>query len=260
MTKPIGLTIAGSDSIGGAGLQADLKTFEAFDVYGTSVVTLITAQNTQGVTKLEVLSPSLVEAQLAAVCEDVSVNATKTGALGSSSVIECVAVGIEKYDLRKLVVDPVMVSKHGHQLIDDNAVESMVEGLIPLATVITPNIHEAGLLAETDIESPGEMEEVAASLRDRFGVSVLITGGSLTEEAAVDVLADGDGVVSFRSERQATESTHGTGCTLSAAIAAGLARDVPLRKAVEMGKNYVDRAMREAPDVGGGIGPLNHRR
>jgi hydroxymethylpyrimidine/phosphomethylpyrimidine kinase len=260
MTKPIGLTIAGSDSIGGAGLQADLKTFEAFDVYGTSVVSLITAQNTQGVEHVEMLSPSLVEGQLRAVCTDVDVAATKTGALGNAGVIERVAAGVHEFGLANLVVDPVMVSKHGHQLIDESAVEAMVESLIPMASVITPNLHEAALLADESIRTAAEMEEAAVALRERFGVSVLITGGSLADADAIDVLADSDGVTRFRSERQQSRSTHGTGCTLSAAIAAGLARGVPLRKAVEMGKDYVDRAMRQAPNIGGGIGPLNHRQ
>jgi hydroxymethylpyrimidine/phosphomethylpyrimidine kinase len=254
---PTALTIAGSDPSGGAGLQADLKTFHQHGVYGMAVVTLLTVQNTRRVSRVDVLSPELVAEQLAAVRDDISPAAVKTGALGSAAVIEAVARGLEGL-AAPLVVDPVMISKHGHPLLADDARRALVEQLLPLATLVTPNAHEAAALTGLPVTSLAEAEAAAASLASRGPRAVLVKGGHLSEREAVDVLFAGGRAVHLASPRVDTPHTHGTGCTLSAAIAARLARGEALEAAVRGAKVWLSRALASAPGLGQGIGPVNH--
>jgi hydroxymethylpyrimidine/phosphomethylpyrimidine kinase len=258
-TPPIVLTIAGSDPSGGAGLQADLKTFHRFGVFGTSVVTLITAQNTRGVTRVDLLDGDAVEAQLQAVFSDVPPLAVKTGAIGSGPVIGRVAAYLEQHlNGAQLVVDPVMISKHGHHLLPADAVEALVKRLLPLATVVTPNWHEAAALsgvAVTDLVSA----RTAARVLLQSGVrAVLITGGAGDSPLAADVLVTADRVDELPALRLASRSTHGTGCTFAAAVTAHLALGYDIAEATRRSKAYVHHAIDTAPAIGGGIGPVNH--
>lgn len=254
----IALTVAGSDSGGGAGIQADLKTFHRFGVFGTSVLTLVTAQNTLGVQEVHTLPGGLLRSQLDTVMGDLRPHAVKTGALGSAEGIEAVAEGLGRWRPDHLVVDPVMISKHGHPLLDAEAVESLVRTLLPLATVLTPNLHEAGALLGATIGSEGEMEEAARELSSFGPEAVLIKGGSLPGDEAIDLLWDGRKAHRLVAPKIASGSTHGTGCTFSAAIAACLASGHALLQAVEAAKRFVTRGIREAPKVGAGVGPVNH--
>lgn len=252
---PVALTIAGSDPSGGAGLQADLKTFQQFGVYGMSVVTLLTVQNTQRVSAVEVLDPEFVRAQLHACCSDIPPQAAKTGALGSAAMIETVASAAEGFAF-PLVVDPVMISKHGDTLLPDDAVEVLKETLLPRAALLTPNVHEAAALTGLTIDSVADLEAAARVLADRGPQAVLVKGGQMGD-VAVDVLyADGH-AERLESPRLDTPHTHGTGCVLSAAITAGLARGDALLDAVKTAKRFVQAAIRSAPGLGGGRGPIN---
>lgn len=260
MSKPpVTLTIAGSDSSGGAGIQADIKAFERFGTFGTSAITLLTAQNTQGVQSIEYLDPRFVRAQIDSVVTDFTVAGTKTGALGNAGIIEAVTTAVREYALAPLVVDPVMISKHGHSLVDEDAATALVELLIPLATLITPNTHEAAQLAGDTIHDVDDMERVAKALHTRSGGAVLITGGSLTGTHAVDVLATEAGVERMVVPMISSRSVHGTGCTFSAAITSLLALGVPLRDSVETAKDYLAMTIAEAPGIGHGVGPLWHQ-
>ncbi|MEM1056325.1 MAG: bifunctional hydroxymethylpyrimidine kinase/phosphomethylpyrimidine kinase [Bacteroidota bacterium] len=254
------LTIAGSDSGGGAGIQADLKTFEALGVFGMSAITAVTAQNTQGVTGFVALEPSFVTQQIETVAADLPVNAVKTGMLATAEIVHAVADAVERLALAPLVVDPVMVATSGDPLLAPDAVQAYRERLLPLAEVLTPNTHEAEALLGWPVRTLDDARRAAREiLTDLGGAAVLVKGGHLDGETeAVDVLADPDGERIYRTERIETTSTHGTGCTLASAIAAHLARGETLREAVAGAKAYLTEALRHAPGLGGGHGPVRH--
>jgi hydroxymethylpyrimidine/phosphomethylpyrimidine kinase len=254
----IALTIAGSDSGGGAGIQADLKTFHQFGVFGTSVITAVTAQNTRGVRFWEAVSPALVTAQLAALADDLPPAAVKSGMLGSAAVTGAVADALTHYGLPNYVLDPVMVASSGDRLLDADAERVVAERLLPLALLVTPNLDEAAMLAGFEVRSVDAMERAARALLERGAQAALVKGGHLAGDAVVDVLARGGQVRRFERRRIAAKGSHGTGCTLSAAIAAGLALGAPLERAVESALDFVHRAIAAAPGLGSGHGPLNH--
>ena len=259
----IALTIAGSDSGGGAGIQADLKTFHQFGVFGTSAVTAVTAQKTVGVLDWEALSPAVVARQIDALAADLPPAAVKTGMLGSAKIVDVVAERIAALRLPNYVLDPVMVATSGDRLLDKKAEALIARRLLPLAQLVTPNLNEATILVGTDVRTPDEMEEAAHTLVSMGARAALIKGGHLRNtEAIVDVLVhDGGGAVRrFSHERIETTSTHGTGCTLSAGIVAGLALGRSLQQAVSDALDFVHRAIAAAPGLGNekGHGPLNH--
>jgi len=254
---PKALTIAGSDSGGGAGIQADLKTFAALGVYGTSVITAVTAQNTLGVTGVHNLPPEFVALQLEAVLSDIGTDAAKIGMLANAEIIRAVADKIQEFKLEKLVLDPVMVAKSGDHLLAPEAREALIENLLPLALVVTPNIHEAQVLTGLAISDLDDMEKAARVLHGYGTPYVIVKGGHL-EGVATDVLFDGSEFHHFPGERFVTKNTHGTGCTYSAAIAAGLARGLPVFEAVRQAKEYISTALAFALDIGGGHGPTHH--
>lgn len=260
MSKPVALTIAGSDSGGGAGIQADIKAMEANGVFATSALAAVTAQNTEAVTEAYDLPPSLVAAQIDAVAEDLPVQATKTGMLSAPAIIEVVADRVEAHGLEPFVVDPVMISKSGFKLLQDEAIDTLVDELLPLATVITPNVQEAvHLTSVDDIETVDDLRVAAEALYEKGPDAVLVKGGHLTEEEnAVDVLVDGTSVRTFSAPRIDTPHTHGTGCTYASAIAANLARGHDLDSAVDRAKRYVTGAIKHALPLGRGHGPTNH--
>jgi hydroxymethylpyrimidine/phosphomethylpyrimidine kinase len=257
MTVPKALTIAGSDSGGGAGIQADLKTFSAFGVFGMSVLTAVTAQNSLGVQGVENLSPAFVARQLESVLSDFGTDAAKTGMLSTAAIIRAVAAALGRYRVERLVVDPVMVAKSGDPLLEPDARDALVAEILPLALVVTPNLHEAAVLAGIPVTSPGEMEEAARRIHRLGSQNVLVKGGHLRGEA-LDLLYDGRGFTPFSAPRVDSANTHGTGCTYSAAIAAGLAMGRPLVAAVGEAKAYVTRAILEGFSVGRGVGALRH--
>ena len=260
MTKPIALTIAGSDSGGGAGIQADIKAMEANGVFATSALAAVTAQNTETVAEAHDLPPALVAAQIDAVAEDMDVRAVKTGMLSAPRIIETVVDRIGAHDLRPLVVDPVMISKTGFKLLKEEAIETLRDELLPQARLITPNVHEAEHLSDVDsIESVGDLRTAAEALLETGAGAVLAKGGHLSEEdEAVDVLVDGQEVHTVSAPRIDTRHTHGTGCTYASAIAANLATGHALHPAVERAKRYVTGAIRHALPLGQGRGPTNH--
>jgi hydroxymethylpyrimidine/phosphomethylpyrimidine kinase len=258
MSQPVVLTIAGSDSGAGAGIQADLKTFAALGVYGVSVITAITAQNTVGVRAVQEIDPDVISAQLDAVAEDFSIAALKTGMLSSAAVIDTVVAGLRRHALRPLVVDPVMIAKSGDRLLREDAVETLRRTLLPLAYVVTPNIPEAEVLAGLAIRTHADRVEAGRAIMGLGAHAVVIKGGHSDDDPIVDLLVDGDGVHEFRAARIATGSTHGTGCTFSAAIAAGLGRGEDLAAAVGEARAYLSSALAQAPGLGHGHGPLNH--
>ncbi len=256
-TVPTAMTIAGSDSGGGAGIQADLKTFAALGVYGVSALTAITAQNTIGVKEAHELPAEIVNAQIEAVLTDIGAEAVKTGMLANSSIIECVAEAVQRHKVRWLVVDPVMVAKSGDSLLQESAVGALRNMLVPLASIITPNIPEAETLTGIKIDSDAEAREAARALVSMGAKAVVVKGGH-REGPATDLLYDGSVFKEFSTLRIDTANTHGTGCTFASAIAAGLARDMTLLDAVALAKDYVTEAIRRSFPVGGGHGPLNH--
>jgi len=253
---PIALTIAGSDPSGGAGLQADLKTFHQFGVYGEAVVTLITVQNTLRVSRVECLPADLVVEQIRAVLEDVRPQAAKTGALGNRAIVEAVAEAAAEFDF-PLVVDPVLISKHGAPLLAEDARAALIERLIPRAALLTPNLHEAAALAGFPVRDPDQMRRAAEAIAKLGARAVLVKGGHL-ETGATDVLLADGRFYEFPAPRIATRHTHGTGCTYSAAIAACLARGLGLPDAVRTAKAFITEAIRTNPGLGGGAGPVNH--
>jgi len=253
---PVALTIAGSDSGGGAGIQADLKTFAAFDVYGASVVTALTAQNTRGVRAIAAVEPAFVAAQIDAVLDDLDVAAAKTGMLLSAAVIDAVADRLAARPVPHLVVDPVLVATSGEALLEPAALARLRERLVPLATLLTPNLREAEALTGRSVTRPADMRQAARMLLDLGARAVLLKGGHLEGEA-LDLLDDGRNVRELSAPRIATHDAHGTGCTLSAAIAAGLARGLDLGAAVEGAKRYVTRAIERAARVGQGARALH---
>lgn len=251
---PVALTIAGSDPSGGAGIQADLKTFHRFGVYGAGALTLVTVQNTRRVSRVETLDPELVRQQIDAVLEDIPPQAAKTGALGSAAIIAAVA---RAYSF-PLVVDPVMISKHGAPLLDSEARAALRELLAPRAFLMTPNLHEAEALAGFAVADLPGMRRAAEAIRTLGARNVLVKGGHL-EGVATDLLLEENGrVTEFPAPRIDTPHTHGTGCTYSAAITAGLAGGLELETAVRQAKRFIAEAIRTNPGLGGGSGPVNH--
>ena len=267
------LTIAGSDSCGGAGIQADIKTMTMNGVYAMSAVTALTAQNTTGVTQIMEVTPDFLKAQLDAVISDIFPNAVKTGMVASSELIKTIAQAVKTYSLKNLVVDPVMVATSGAKLISEEAIDTLKKELLPLATVITPNIPEAEVLLENaglsgidskslKITSESEMEEAARKIHEALGCSVLVKGGHNVNDAS-DFLygktENGEIVAKwFKGRRINNPNTHGTGCTLSSAIAANLAKGESLENAVEKAKEYISGALEAMLDLGKGSGPLMH--
>ncbi len=253
----IALTIAGSDSGGGAGIQADLKTFHQFGVFGTSVVTAVTAQNTRGVVAWEAVTPALVTAQLDAVAGDLRPGAVKSGMLAGRAIIDVVADGLRRHALAPYVLDPVMVATSGDALADDGAAAAIAAQLLPLATLVTPNLDEAERLTGRAVRDLGAMENAARELVTRGARAALVKGGHLLGADVADVLFDGHESRVFRHPRLDSRNTHGTGCALSAAITAQLALGVELLPAVERALAFVHAAIASAPGLGGGHGPLN---
>jgi hydroxymethylpyrimidine/phosphomethylpyrimidine kinase len=258
MTIAKALTIAGSDSGGGAGIQADLKTFMALGVYGTSVITAVTAQNTLGVQGVVELSPEFVAQQFDSVLSDIGAHAAKTGMLSSIPLVQTVSRKVREYRLQKLVVDPVMVAKGGHPLLREEARRVLAETLLPIALVVTPNLYEAGLLTGMEVHSRTDMEEAARRIKSLGPRYVVVKGGHLETEAC-DVLFDGREFRSYEAPKLQTVCTHGAGCTFSAAITAALARGQEIREAVTTAKMFVTKAMAAGVLIGAGHAPLNHR-
>lgn len=257
MTIPRALTVAGSDSGGGAGIQADLKTFSAYRVFGMSVLTAITAQNSVGVQDVVTLPPAFVAAQLESVLSDFGADAAKCGMLATAGIVRAVAAKLKEHRVEMLVVDPLMIATSGDPLLQPDAREVLIGELLPLALVVTPNLHEAGALAEMAVSTREDMEEAARRIAKLGPRHVLVKGGHLTGEA-VDLLFNGREFTAFSAPRIDSANTHGTGCTFSAAIAAGLARGRPLPEAVRDAKAYVTRAIREGFTPGKGVGVLRH--
>jgi hydroxymethylpyrimidine/phosphomethylpyrimidine kinase len=257
MSIPKVLTIAGSDSGGGAGVQADLKTFSAYRVFGMSVITAVTAQNSLGVQSVEYLPPSLVASQLSSVLDDLGADAAKCGMLGTEGIVQAVADGLRAHGVERLVVDPVMAATSGDALLEPGAVRALTTSLLPLALVVTPNLPEAEILAEMPVSSRTDMEEAARRIHKLGPRHVLVKGGHLKGDA-VDILYNGREFTAFQAPRVESDNTHGTGCTFSAAIAASLAKRQPLAEAVRDAKAYVTRAIREGFALGRGAGSLRH--
>jgi hydroxymethylpyrimidine/phosphomethylpyrimidine kinase len=256
MKLPVALTIAGSDSGGGAGIQADLKTFAVLGVHGTAAVTAITAQNTLGVTEILEVPPSLVREQIKVVVEDIGVQAAKTGMLSSPDIIEAVATAIEEHGLRSLVVDPVMVAKGGARLLRDDAVASLRGRLVPLAMIITPNLPEAEVLLERRIATLAERRDAARDLVTMGARAAVVKGGHSADDAT-DVFCDGSRIVELPGRRIETAHTHGSGCVFSAAITACLARGAEPLEAVREAKEFITQAIAGALEIGHGHGPVN---
>ena len=255
----IAMTIAGSDSGGGAGIQADLRTFAFHCVHGTSVLTCITAQNTQGVTRVDAMSVESVAAQFEAVMVDMRVSAIKTGMLLNQEIIRATAKKLVAFGCGNVVVDPVMVSRVGAKLLDDDAIKTMGDVLIPLAAIATPNRYEAEILADMEIQTLGDMQTAAQKIYKLGARSVLVKGGGMTGDLkAVDVWFDGDRLEILQTEVIETIHTHGTGCTLSAAIAANLALGKSKLQSVQDAKDYVTTALKYALAIGKGQGPVGH--
>jgi hydroxymethylpyrimidine/phosphomethylpyrimidine kinase len=261
MTIPIALTIAGSDSSGGAGIQADLKTFAAFGVYGASVITALTAQNTKGVTGIHQVPAAFVTAQIDAVFDDLDVKAVKIGMVSERAVIEAIVAGFKRWSPRHVVLDPVMVATSGDRLLAPDAIEALITRLIPRALVITPNLPEAAALLDEQIaSSESQIESQGKRLLAMGASAVLIKGGHGKGAESVDYLIREAGVIALTAPRIATENTHGTGCSLSSAIAAGLAKGDDLETAVRRAKAWVTAAIAAADrlSVGRGHGPIHH--
>jgi hydroxymethylpyrimidine/phosphomethylpyrimidine kinase len=251
------LTIAGSDSCGGAGIQADLKTFSALGTYGMSVITAVTAQNTRGVLDIREMDEEIVENQINCLFADIRIDAVKIGMVSNSGIISFVADCLKKNQAENIVVDPVMVSKSGHHLLKPEAKDQLVKMLFPLATVVTPNICEAGLLTGERLENLAEMKKAAQKIQGLGCPNVIIKGGHLTGDA-VDVLYDGSNFTCYEGSRIKTKNTHGTGCTFSSAIAAHLARGCPVPEAVGQAKEFINRAIAHSIELGHGCGPTHH--
>jgi hydroxymethylpyrimidine/phosphomethylpyrimidine kinase len=256
------LTIAGSDSGGGAGIQADLKTFAAIGCYGMSVITALTAQNTQGVTGIHAVPPAFATAQLEAVFSDIGADAVKIGMLFSSDLIRTVAAQLTKYRLANIVLDPVMVAQSGDKLLQDDAIEAIKQHLMPLAAVVTPNLPEAEVLLGQTLSSRGQIRPAAKKLAELGSGSVLIKGGHWQDGTSADLLylCREDRFVELAADRIATNNNHGTGCTLSSAIAAYLAKGKPIEEAVRAAKDYITEAIRAGAryELGHGHGPVHH--
>jgi hydroxymethylpyrimidine/phosphomethylpyrimidine kinase len=257
MGVPKALTVAGSDSGGGAGIQADLKTFSAFQVFGMSVLTAVTAQNSMGVTGVHDLPPEFVALQIDAVLDDFGADAVKLGMLSTGPIIRAVADRLSAHGQRRLVLDPVMVAKSGDRLLQPAARAALIEAMLPLAEVVTPNLPEAAVLADMPVATERDMEEAARRIHAQGPRHVLVKGGHLAD-SATDVLYDGQAFTRYPAPRLDSRNTHGTGCTFSAAIAAGLAQGAPLTTAVAEAKAYVTAAIRHGFAPGRGVGVLRH--
>ncbi|WP_411955207.1 bifunctional hydroxymethylpyrimidine kinase/phosphomethylpyrimidine kinase [Alkalibacillus sp. S2W] len=258
MTVVKALTIAGSDSGGGAGIQADLKTFQELKAYGMSVLTAVTAQNTLGVQGVYPLTVSQVEEQLGSVGEDLKPDALKTGMLFSAEIIEAVAKKIQQYDMNNVVVDPVMIAKGGAKLLQDEAIDTMKKDLIPLATIVTPNIPEAEVITGLTLNSLKDRKEAAKCLYQLGAQNIIIKGGHGEEEEVVDLIYDGETFTQLINERKYTTNTHGTGCTFAAAIAAELAKGVTVMEAIRVAREFIQVAIEDDLNIGSGQGPTNH--
>lgn len=258
-TPPRALTIAGSDSGGGAGIQADLKTFQALGVFGMSAVTALTAQNTLGVQGIHAVPPGFVRQQIDSVLDDIGADAVKTGMLANASIIAVVADALDQHHVERLVVDPVSASKHGDPLLEPDAVSTLRNRLLPLATVVTPNVGEVRVLTGVEVESAQDLPRAAEAILGLGPRWALIKGGHLPgNEDAIDLLTDGDVRQEIRSRRLDTRDTHGTGCTLASAIAAELAKGAAVEDAVRTAKRVVTGAIAHGVRVGAGIGPVDH--
>ena len=250
------LTIAGSDSSGGAGIQADIKTMTMLGVYAMSAITALTAQNTTGVTAVFEVTPNFLEQQLDAVFTDIPPDAVKIGMVSSSKLIKTIAEKLKFYSAKNIVVDPVMVATSGAKLIEDDAVETLKKFLFPLATVITPNIPEAEKLSNMKIKTADDMEKAAKIIFENYGCAVLCKGGHSLNDAD-DILYNGE-IKVFNGKKISTKNTHGTGCTLSSAIAAGLAKNLSLTDSIDAAKKYISGALSAGLNLGKGSGPMNH--
>jgi hydroxymethylpyrimidine/phosphomethylpyrimidine kinase len=255
---PRALTIAGSDSGGGAGIQADLKTFAAMGVYGASAITAVTAQNTTGVTGWLAMPPALVGEQIDAVLSDIGADAVKTGMLANAEIIDVVAAKLREHRVERLIVDPVMVAKGGAKLLEDAAIDALVGELLPLATIATPNIPEAEVLTGRPIASWDDMRTAAARIVEMGARAAIVKGGHFDDESATDIYFDGREYREFSARRVETANTHGTGCTFASAIGAGLAKGLDLPSAIALAKSYVTLAIQHAYPVGHGHGPVHH--
>lgn len=255
---PVALTVAGSDSGGGAGIQADLKTFAAHGVYGTSALTAVTAQNTEGVSGVETMSPDFVALQITAVVEDIGADAAKTGMLATAAVISVVAEKLDEHHIEKVVVDPVMVATSGDRLLEDSAVETLKKELVPRAYIVTPNLPEAEALVGFPVNDVDSIKGAARQIVEMGAKAVVIKGGHAGGEESIDWLYDGRRFSRFAAPRVTSRNTHGTGCTFSAAIAAQLARGAQLEAAVRAAKRYVSAALETGLAVGRGHGPVDH--
>ncbi|ABW20226.1 bifunctional hydroxymethylpyrimidine kinase/phosphomethylpyrimidine kinase [Alkaliphilus oremlandii] len=251
------LTIAGSDSCGGAGIQADLKTFSAHGVFGMSVITAITAQNTQGVFAVQDITPEMIQKQIEVIFEDISVDAVKIGMVSKTETIQTIAETLKAYNVKNLVLDPVMVSKSGFHLLQLEAKEALIKNLLPMATIITPNLPEAEVITGFEISTVEAMEKAAKAIHDMGPQYVLVKGGHLEGEA-VDILYDGNQFIYYNAQRIHTKNTHGTGCTLSSAIASNLGKGLTITQAVEEAKNYITVAIEKSFAIGQGVGPVHH--
>ncbi|MFZ5754658.1 MAG: bifunctional hydroxymethylpyrimidine kinase/phosphomethylpyrimidine kinase [Bacillota bacterium] len=251
------LTIAGSDSCGGAGIQADLKTFAALGTYGMSVITAVTAQNTQGVFAVQEIAPEMVAKQISCLYEDIVIDAVKIGMVSNTEIIKTIARKLKEYQAKNIVVDPVMISKSGYDLMHPEAKEELIRTLLPVADVVTPNLYEAQVILEREITTVEDMEKAARDIVALGPKSALVKGGHLRGNA-VDVLYDGESFTYYDQERIATTNTHGTGCTYSSAIAAHLARGLSLKEAVQGAKEYITGAILNSFSIGKGVGPTHH--
>ena len=251
------LTIAGSDSCGGAGIQADLKTFSAQGTYGMSVITAVTVQNTRGVFGCQDITPEIIRWQIDAIFTDIEVDAVKVGMVSKIDTIHAIAERLRQYQAKNIVIDPVMISKSGFDLMQPEAKETLIKELIPLADVVTPNLPEAEVMTGLSIKTLPDMEKAAKMIYDMGAKNVLIKGGHL-ENDATDVPFDGENYISLKAKRIPTKNTHGTGCTLSSAIAANLAKGKTPQEAIQIAKEYITVAIEHALDIGHGVGPTNH--
>lgn len=258
MKIPVSLTIAGSDSGGGAGIQADLKTFSALGTFGCSVITAVTAQNTTGVYGIHEIPLDIIESQIDAVLNDLNPNVIKTGMLASIEVIKLISEKIKSSKTKNIVVDPVMIAKGGDKLIQDNAIGHLISELLPLSTVVTPNIPEAEVLSHMSINNTQDIESAAKIIHKMGPDFVVIKGGHSNDSKSNDIIFDGQKFTTLEANRILTTNTHGTGCTYASAIAAGLAKNYSVEKSVKEAKDYVTEAIKNEPGLGNGHGPLNH--
>ena len=252
------LTIAGSDTCGGAGIQADLKTFSAHGTYGMSVITAVTVQNTIGVFGCQDISPEIVAGQIDAIFEDIfEVDAVKVGMVSNTDTINVIADKLEKYKPKNIVIDAVMISKSGFDLLKPEAKDALISRLIPLATVLTPNLPEAEVITGMKIDNVSSMENAAKKIHSMGAENVFVKGGHLSNDAT-DILFDGNKIITLEGNRINTKNTHGTGCTISSAIAANLANGLTVEEAVSEAKKYITTAIEHSFAIGHGVGPTNH--